>query len=169
MNEKKSPLSDLKVPDVTPESHKRQLKLTLFDARKSAALAVWLVAVPCFFLFAVFMKHYFMIDLHIFTIIEESIASIDKTIPMLSPILLVGFPLIAVLINALAILHVSIDRERREVILHVSIDRERREVIATVKVRWINLACILLGLTLIGIFISYVIIENIHHYLLKTL
>ena len=156
MNEKKSPLSDLKVPDVTPESHKRQLKLTLFDARKSAALAVWLVAVPCFFLFAVFMKHYFMIDLHIFTIIEESIASIDKTIPMLSPILLVGFPLIAVLINALAI-------------LHVSIDRERREVIATVKVRWINLACILLGLTLIGIFISYVVIENIHHYLLKTL
>jgi len=156
MNEEKSPLSDLKVPDLNPESHKRQLKLTLFDARKSAALAVWLVAVPCFFLFAVFMKHYLMVDLHIFTIIEESIASLDKTIPMLSPILLVGFPLIAILVNALAI-------------LHVAFDRDRREIIATVKVRWINLACILLGLTLIGIFISYVIIENTHHYLLKTL
>jgi len=104
----------------------------------------------------VFMKHYFMIDLHIFTIIEEFIASIDKTIPMLSPLLLVGFPLVAVLINALAI-------------LHVAFDRERRELIATVRVRWLNLAFILLGLTLIGIFISYVIIENIHHYLLNTL
>jgi hypothetical protein len=156
MNAEKSPLSDLRVPDVTPESHKRQLKLTLFDARKSAALAVWLVAAPCFFLIVVFMKHYFMIDLHIFTIIEEFIASIDKTIPMLSPLLLVGFPLVAVLINALAI-------------LHVAFDRERRELIATVRVRWLNLAFILLGLTLIGIFISYVIIENIHHYLLNTL
>lgn len=155
MNEEKSPLSDLKVPDVTPESHKRQLKLTLFDARKSAALAVWLVAAPCFFLFAVFMKHYFMIDLHIFTIIEEFIASIDKTIPMLSPLLLVGFPVIAVLINALAI-------------LHVSVDRERKEVIATVKLRWMNLAFILLSLGLIGIFLSYVIVENIHHYLLRN-
>jgi hypothetical protein len=107
------PVEGLEIPEVKTEEHKRQLKLTLFEAKKSAALTVWLVAVPCFFLFAVFMKHYFRYDMHIMTIMEEFVSSIDKAsgFPM-SAVLLAGFPLIAIAVNTLAILHVTFDSGR---------------------------------------------------------
>ena len=139
----------MKVSDVKAEEHKRQLKLTLFDAKKSAALAVWLVAVPCFFLLAVFMKYFFRLDLHIFTIVEEFAASIDRTFHFpASVILLVGFPLAAVAINMLSI-------------LHVAIDRDRRELLTTIKLKWINIAFVLLGVGIVGIFLVYAIVENV--------
>ena len=147
-----TPFDNMKKPEARPEIHKQQLKLMLFSAKKSAALGIWLVAVPCFFLFAVVMKHFFRIDLHIFTIVEEFIASIDRTsgVPFLGPLLLVGLPLVTVAVNALAI-------------IHVDLDRERKELVATLRLRWLNLSLIVLSLSLVGIFLLYAIVENIHH------
>jgi len=154
MSTKENPpvIPGLKIPEFRAEKHREQLKLTLFNAKKSAAMTVWLVAIPCFFLFAVFMKQYFHYDLSLFGNIEEFIASIDRSspIPMLSVILLVGLPLVGLAINTLSI-------------LHLEINRERKELIGTIKWRWINVAFILLCAGLLGIFMLYSIVENIRH------
>jgi hypothetical protein len=143
---------DLKIPEVRAGAHKQQLKLTLLDAQKSAALTVWLAAVPCFFLFAVLMKHAFRYDLGVFTIIEEFVASIDRSsgIPFLSVLLLAGLPLLAVAINLLSLLHVAIDRPRKEVII-------------SVKIRWLNIFLLVLNLGIVGVFLAYGLVENIRH------
>jgi lantibiotic transport system permease protein len=155
MNTEKTPpeLPELKIPEVKGEAHRRQLKLMLFDAKKSAALTVWLVAVPCFFLFAVFMKYSLRVDLRIFTIIEEFMASIDKSsgVPMMSALLLVGLPLVAVAVNVLSL-------------LHITIDHEQNELVATIKLRWLNITLTIVCLGVIGIFLAYAILENIHHH-----
>jgi hypothetical protein len=141
----------LRVPEVNAESHREQLKITLFNSRKSAALTVWLVAVPCFFLFAVTMKHYFRYDLGIFTIIEEFVSSIDRDAHFpLSAVLLVGFPLIGLAINLLSILHVAIEPARKEMVI-------------TMKLRWVNILLSVLTLAIVSVFMIYALIENIHH------
>ena len=152
------PFNEMKKPDVKPEMHKQQLKLMLFNAKKSAALGVWLIAVPCFFFFSVVMKHLFHVDLHVFTIMEEFIASVDRTsgIPFLSPVLVVGLPLLTIAVNALAI-------------IHVDLDRERSELVATLKLQWLNIVLIVLSLSLVGIFLLYAITENIHHHIIQSI
>jgi hypothetical protein len=48
-------------------------------------------------------------------------------------------------------------------LVHLSFERERKELIATLKLRWMNIALTMLCLGVIGIFIAYAILENIHH------
>ena len=153
MNTKTPPgaISGLKIPEVDAQAHRQQLKIALLSAHKTAALTVWLVAAPCFFLFAVAMKHYFHYDLGVFTIIEEFVASVDRTSGFpLSGLLLVGLPLFAVAINLLSI-------------LHVTLEPAQREMVVTIKLRWKNIALLMLCLLLVGIFMLYGLIENIHH------
>jgi hypothetical protein len=153
MNTESSPgsIPGLKVPEVNAEAHRQQLKITLFNAHKSAALTVWLVAVPCFFLFAVAMKHHFHYNLGVFAIIEEFVASIDQTCGFpLSVLLLVGLPLSAIAINLLSI-------------LHVRLEPAQREMVVTIKLRWKNIALLLLCLFLVGTFLLYGLVDNIHH------
>ena len=57
-------------------------------------------------------------------------------------------PLIAVVINLLAILHVAFDKRRNELIL-------------TVKMRFWNLFWAIIGLGIVGMFFLYLIVENV--------
>lgn len=128
------------------------MKLALVNAQRSATLGIWFVAVPCYFLFCVFMKYYFHVNLGLFDTMVDMMADLDKNPVMkwFSPILLVGLPLVGVALNGVAVCHFSLIPSEK--ILQVSI-----------KLRWLNIVVLLLSLGLVCIFIGYVIIENIHH------
>jgi hypothetical protein len=74
----------------------------------------------------------------------------NPTMKWLSPILLVGLPLVGVALNGLAICHFSLKPD--ENIFQISI-----------KLRWLNIVVLLVSLGLVCIFLGYIIIENIHH------
>ena len=129
-----------------------EIKLAIVNAQRSAVLGIWFVAVPCYFLFCVFMKYYFHINLGLFDTMVEMMSDLDKNPIMkwLSPILLVGLPLLGITINGLALCHFSYKPEEEIFLI-------------SVKLRWLNIAVLLLSLALICIFMGYVVVESIHH------
>src|SRR4051812_28732003 len=104
-------LGSVKVPDTEIKSNE-SVKLTLVQAKKSAALGVWLVAVPLFFLACVTMKYMFHINMHFVDVLEETVSSLDKGAgtKWLSPLLFMGFPLLSLFFNGLAISHFVINK-----------------------------------------------------------
>src|SRR5882724_5849526 len=101
-------MEDLKVPGVDTATHQQKVKMTIMNAERSAALGVWLIVVPCYFLFCVCMYYFFHLRLSWFESMFNLMASLDKnpSLKFLSPLLLVIFPIVCIVINALAITHV---------------------------------------------------------------
>src|SRR5689334_13069790 len=150
-------MEGLKTPGVENISHYRELKLMLVSAKKSAAIGFWFILIPVYFLFCVFMKYYFHVNLHIFDVMVDLMTELDKTPGMkyFSPLLLVGLPLIGIVLNALAI-------------LHFKYEKSWKEVQVTIKLRWFNILIIAISAFLVCTFIMYVFIENIHHSYVPT-
>ena len=85
-------LKEISIPDTGKINPPAELKMTLLSAKKTTAIGIWLIAIPVYFLFCVFMKYYLHINLHVFDIIIDTMASIDRQsgFHYLSPLLLVG-------------------------------------------------------------------------------
>lgn len=145
-------MENLKKPDVGAVQHQQALKMTLFNAKKSAALGLWFVLIPCYFLFCVFMKYYFQANLHLFDLAEEFFAQLDKNpnTHFLSPILFVVLPITGIVVNALSILHFEYRKGARELVM-------------TIQVRWMNICLLLLSGAIVLIFLLYAITENYNH------
>lgn len=145
-------MENLKKPDVSGVQHQEVLKMTLFNARKSAALGLWFVLIPCYFLFCVFMKYYFRANLHLFDIAEEFFAQLDKNpnTHFLSPILFVVLPITGIIVNALSI-------------LHFEYRKGTRVLVVTIQLRWANIGLLLVSSAIVLIFLLYAVTENYNH------
>ncbi|WP_295720755.1 hypothetical protein [Mucilaginibacter sp.] len=149
-------MENLKVPDVNPSQHQNTVKMAIMNAERSAALGVWLVAVPCYFLLCVFMFYFFHLRMGWFAAMFTLMSGLAKTpfIDVLGPIVLFFLPIICIIINVLSILHVQvqhIDPSRRKV----------KELRITVKIKRWNILLILISLAIVFVFISYVMTESI--------
>lgn len=144
--EKKLESMNLPDPDIKTNE---PVKIMLLQAKKSAAVGVWLVAVPLFFLFCITMKYFFMIHLHFADVFEEVVSSLDKSVgtKWISPLLFVGFPLIGILLNLLAI-------------MHFEFNKIKKYLVVTIKIKWFNIFILLLSGGVVCIFFLYVITEN---------
>lgn len=132
-------------PDIQPN---KPVKIALMQAKKSAAIGIWLVAVPLFFLFCVTMKYMFHINLHFVDVLEETISALDRSADTkwLSPLLFMGFPLLSILFNGLAIFHFELNN--------------KKQLIITLKIKWANIFILLLSGGIVCIFLLYLITEN---------
>jgi len=149
-------METLNIPEIKPGFHQQPVKVAIMNAQRSAVLGVWLIAVPCYFLFCVFMYYLFHSHMSWFGAMFSLLSGLDKmpyadyTVPLLMVIL----PIICIIINGLAITHVQtnpIDKDRVQV----------REFAITIKIKLWNIALILLSLLIICIFIGYVMTQNI--------
>jgi lantibiotic transport system permease protein len=142
-------MENLTVPDL-PMKPNKEFKTAMANSKRSAALGIWLVITPLFFLFCVFMKYFFNIHLHLFTIMEEFLTSMDRDPVMhwLSPVIFIFFPFIAVGVNAMAM-------------MNVQWNRAERQTIVTVKIRFTNLILLLVSLTILAVIGLYLITKTI--------
>ena len=65
----------------------------------------------------------------------------------MQPLLILGRPLLAVVLNLLSIVHIHYERKTKEILI-------------ALKLKWFNLAIVLVCLSLIAIVILYLIAEN---------
>jgi len=108
-------LENVHAPDISAPAHQRHLKLTLLNASKSSFIGALLVVLPCIFIFGIFLKYQLRLRAPWLSAVEEWMAQIDHTsLWFIPPLLLVGAPLLALAVNLLALMHVQIDRIRRE-------------------------------------------------------
>jgi hypothetical protein len=145
-------MENLKTPDTGTPEHQQILKITILSATKSSRAAIIFIILPCLFLIGVFIKYKLGIDLKIFSTLEEIMAESDKSVYLkwISPLILVGLPLIGVVLNAVAITHFFWNRVRKELII-------------TIKYRLANIILLILSAGVASVFVLYVIVENIHH------
>jgi hypothetical protein len=151
-------MENLQVPDINPTEHPKMVKMAILNAERSAALGLWLIVVPCYFLFCVFMYYFSHIRVGTswFAAMFKLMESLEKTpgIAFLGPIILVVLPIICIIINALAITHVKVEQIDPQ-------RSERKEFNFTIKLKLWNILLILLSLAIVLIFIAYVMTENI--------
>ena len=152
MNDIEEKLQNVKKPDVSSLLHKDQLKMTLLSSERTASVTIWFVAIPCFFLAGVVMKYFFHLHVGFFSVFEGTVAALDRSSGtwFVSPLLLVGLPIISVALNAASLLH-----------LHFS--NESNELIVTVKLKPFNIFLLLVSAGIVGIFFLYLVKENLHH------
>ena len=141
-------LEQMGVPDpsIGPNA---PLKIALTSAKKSAAIGVWLVAVPIFFLCAIVMKYFFHVNLHLIDVFEEMMAHLDKdsSTKWITPVFFVLLPLAGIVLNVLAIAHVEYRRTLRQFII-------------TVKLKYVNMLICLVSLAVVGIVLLHAIMDR---------
>jgi hypothetical protein len=149
-------MENLQVPEMNPKEHPKMVKMAIMNAKRSAALGVWLIVVPCYFLLCVFMYYFFHIHTGWFGAMFRLMESLEKTpgISFLGPIILVVLPIICIIINALAIIHVQVQKFGPQ-------QSKAKEFSVTIKVKLWNILLILLSLAVVFTFIAYVMTENI--------
>jgi hypothetical protein len=144
-------LDQLRRPTPAAPALKRELKLALLSARTSSRLGVLLVALPALFVFGVIVRYGFGLPVPGFAALERLVAWMEHQpyIPLLSPLVVAGAPLLALALNLLAILHVEWSRPRRELTL-------------TLKLRWANLAICALCLLILAMVFVHLVAERPH-------
>lgn len=129
--------------------HQEYIKLPLLNARRSAALGWWLVALPCFFLAAVVMRYHFHAGIRFFDNFFDAFSTLDRAHGWwFSPLLFLLLPLIAAAMNLLSILHVAYSKTTNELTI-------------SLKVRFWNIALILIGFGIALVVSFYAISEHI--------
>lgn len=149
-------MENLQVPAANPHEHPKMVKMAILNAERSAALGVWLIIVPCYFLCCVCMYYYFHAKMGWFGAMFMLTSGLHKTpgLDFIAPIIFFILPVVCIIINLLSITHASyqkIDPERSNV----------REFSFTVKVKIWNIILILLSLAILFAFLSFALTESI--------
>jgi hypothetical protein len=149
-------MENLQVPDINPTDHPEMVKMAIMNADRSAALGVWLVILPCYFLFCVFNYYFFHVHISWFAAMFKLMESLDDTpgISFLGPLIFVILPIICMVINALAITHVKFNKTALPT-------GNARQIGITIKIKLWNILLILISLAIVFVFIVYVMTENI--------
>lgn len=154
-NEFLKQMENLQVPDINPV-HQNKVKMAIMNAERSAALGVWLIIVPCYFFLCILMYCYSHASANWFgAMFSLLINSMDKTpnIDFLAPLILLVLPVICIIINVLAILHVQYLKKPNQ--SRVS------ELNITIKLRLWNILLILISVLILLAMVSFAMTENI--------
>jgi hypothetical protein len=151
-------LEDLKIPQINEIKHQQILKFALLNAKKSSKIGIAFIIIPCLFLFGVFIKQWFGIEFQIFTNLENFMSYLDK-IPLakwIFPLVLVGLPILAIIINSLSIAHFYWDKVRKELLI-------------TIKFKLGNFILIIFSACIVIVFLIYITYENVYEQVLRNL
>ncbi len=145
-------MDNLKKPGFSTKEPNKKLKLAIVNSKKSAAMGVWFLLAPCYFLLMIFMKYYFNVNLHVIDIFEDFIASMDRSpvTKFIPPLFFVVLPIAGIIMNLLSIMFFEYDKERKQINI-------------SVKLKLLNISLVILSSAIILIFAFYLITENIHH------
>ena len=142
----------MKTPQVSGVKEPFEIKLAILNAERSAAMGVWFVVVPCFFIACIIMKYLFHLHWGLLDTFEEMISSLDNNPGTwwIQPVLLVGLPIVSIIVNTLSIMHFKWDCVTRSFLI-------------TLKIRWTNIIILLISSGIVMIFLLYLITENFQH------
>lgn len=130
-----SKLGKLDLPNPEGIAHQQELKIPLLSYKRSSKAGLLLLLPPAVFVLVVTLKYQFMVLSSPFLNGVERLfhaLSDHWLLSYLIPVIFVGLPLVAMIVNFLAICHFAVDKETKELLI-------------TVKNRPLNLAIFLLA------------------------
>src|SRR5689334_19104814 len=104
-------MEELKKHDVVADASRRQVKLTIMSAQKSAFWGIWFLVVPLVFFACIVIKELLHLDWGIAGGFLDKMAELDRngSTKWITPLLFVVLPVICALANLLAIMHFTFD------------------------------------------------------------
>ncbi|MFA7359395.1 MAG: hypothetical protein WC139_00005, partial [Candidatus Kapaibacterium sp.] len=134
-------LTNLNLPDPENIKHQNELKIPLLSFKKSSRAGLWLLLVPVVFAITVFLKYELGVFSSFLDVIVSFFAAISRNnlLTYLIPVIFIGLPLLAMIINFLAF-------------CHFNFIKEKKELLVTIKYRPVNIAIFLFSFALLVFF-----------------
>jgi hypothetical protein len=141
-NEVENMLNSMDIPRPENVIAHNEFKIPLLSYKKSSRAGLWLLIVPFVVALTIVLKIELGINSGYFNFIQKFFAAIDNNnvLTYLIPLVFIGFPLLAMILNFLAICHFQ--RERK-----------MKELIVTIKYRPLNIAIFLFSFALLVYFL----------------
>lgn len=135
-------LSSMEIPEPENIMHPGDFKIPLLSFKRSSRAGLWLLILPLTFAVTVFLKTELGIRSGYVNFVHKFFAAINNNnvLTYLIPLIFVGLPLLAMILNFLAICHFQQNRKMKELII-------------TVKYRPLNIAIFLFSFALLIYFL----------------
>ena len=145
-------MDNMKKPGFESIEPDKRLLVAIVNSKKSAAIGMWLLVVPCFFLFMMLLKYFFNINLHVIDIFEDFIASLDKlpVTKFIAPLFFVGLPIAGIILNLLSIMFFDYNKKQKRINI-------------SIKVKPLNILIVIFSIAVLSVFATYLITENLRH------
>jgi len=135
-------LTNMQVPQPENIMQQPELKIPLWSYKRSSRAGLWLLLLPITVAIVVVLKTEWGLQAAYLNIVQQFFAVIDNNpvLTYLIPVIFVGLPLVAMIINFLAICHFQQNKKARELIM-------------TIKYRPFNIAVFLLSFAVLIFFL----------------
>lgn len=135
-------LNRLQVPEPENIMEHRALKIPLLSYRKSSKAGLWLLLVPLIVALTILLKIELGVQSGYLDLVRKFFSFIDNNVVLtyLIPFIFIGLPLLAMIINMLAICHFQQNKKTKELII-------------TIKYRPLNIVIFLISFALLIFFL----------------
>ena len=135
-------LTHMQVPEPENIMQHPELKIPLLSYKKSSKAGLWLLLLPLIVAVTIVLKTVFGIQSNYINLVRKFFGAIDNNVVLtyLIPLIFVGLPLIAMIMNFLAICHFHQNNKAKELIM-------------TIKYRALNIAIFLISFAILVFFL----------------
>jgi hypothetical protein len=135
-------LNSMPIPEPEKIIQHQQLKIPLLSYRRSSKAGLWLLLLPITVAITIILKNTFGFQSGYINLVRKSFSAIDKNVVLtyLIPLIFVGLPLVAMIINMLAICHFHKNNQEKELLI-------------TIKYRPLNIAVFLFSFAVLIFFL----------------
>ena len=135
-------LSNMQVPQPENILQHPELKIPLMSYKKSSKAGLWLLLLPITFAMVVILKTELGLQSALLNMVQQFFGAIDDNpvLTYLIPVIFAGLPLVAMIINFLAICHFQQNKKAKELIM-------------TIKYRPLNIAVFLVSFAVLIFFL----------------
>ena len=146
-NNFKNEMENLSTPNTDFVKHQEILKIGMMNARKSAKIGIVFILIPIVLFVLAYIKIKLLIHWDFFTNIEQFVSKQDQTsyLSWVTHIILIGLPILAIIINLLAITHFYISKQNKELII-------------SIRYRLKNLIVLIIGIMMLIIIFIYILL-----------
>ena len=135
-------LSNMQVPQPENIMNQSDLKMPFLSYRRSSKAGLWLLLVPGIVAVTVFLKTGLYLNPDYVNFVHRFFSAINNNeiLTYLIPVIFIGMPLLAIVLNFLAI-------------CHFQKNKQMKELIVTIKYRPLNIAILLLSFAILIFFL----------------
>ena len=135
-------LNDMELPHPENIKHQQEFKIPLLRFKRSSRAGLWLLVLPAIVAVTVLLKYEMGISAPVLDIIGSIFRAVDKNqfLTFLIPVIFIGLPLLAMIINLLAFCHFTHNKTEKELLI-------------TIKYRPVNIVIFLVSLMILVFFL----------------
>lgn len=135
-------LSGMDLPHPENIKHQEELKIPLLSYKRSSRAGLWLLVVPVIVAMTYTLKYELGIFSPFLNGVHSFFAAVDRNpvLTYLIPVIFMGLPLLAMIVNLLAFCHFAHEKEKNEFII-------------TIKLRPLNIALFLFSFAILVFFL----------------